>query len=190
VSTAPDVTAPDVTAPDVTAPDVTDAVDDVPADQVTDLLVALSRARRWLSRLAADPVGNVGSTGVSALAQVVRSGPLRLGDLAAREKVAPATLSRVVAGLVEHGYVERTPDPEDARAGLLTATAAGRQLLEESRARRSAELAARLRRLDHEERAAVLRAAAPLQKLVGLTDPPSGISPREPNPPGRRPAAG
>jgi DNA-binding MarR family transcriptional regulator len=154
------------TAVDGTAPEVREPGDDLPAERVTDLLIALSRARRWLSRLATDPVGNVGSTGVSALAEVVRSGPLRLGDLAAREKVAPATLSRVVAGLVEHGYVERTPDPEDARAGLLTATAAGRQLLEESRARRSAELIARLRRLDPEEQAAVLGAAAPLQKLV------------------------
>jgi DNA-binding MarR family transcriptional regulator len=151
-----------------TAPDGTVPVDEPPAEQVTELLVALSRARRWLSWLATDPVGNVGPTGVSALAEVARSGPVRLGDLAAHEKVAPATLSRVVAGLVEHGYVERTPDPQDARAGLLTATPAGRRLLEESRERRSAEMVERLRRLEPEERAAVLRAAAPLQKLVEL----------------------
>jgi DNA-binding MarR family transcriptional regulator len=136
------------------------------ADDVTELLVALSRARRWLSRLAADPVGNVGSTGVAALAEVIRSGPIRLGDLAAREKVAPATLSRVVAGLVEHGYVERSTDPEDGRAGLLTATAAGEQLLRDSRARRSAELAGRLQGLSEAERAAVLGAAPALRKLV------------------------
>lgn len=151
-----------------TAPDRADPIDDMPAEQVTELLIALSRARRWFSRLATDLVGNIGPTGVSALAEVVRSGPLRLGDLAAHEKVAAATLSRVVAGLVEHGYVERTPDPQDARAGLLTATPAGRRLLEESRERRSAELVARLRRLEPEERAAVLGAAAPLQKLVDL----------------------
>jgi DNA-binding MarR family transcriptional regulator len=140
--------------------------DDVRAEDVTELLLALSRARRWLSRLAADPVGHVGSTGVSALAEVVRSGPLRLGDLAAREKVAPATLSRVVSGLVEHGYVERTTDPEDGRAGLLTATPAGEQLLRDSRERRSAELLTRLRRLTDAERAAVLGAAPALRKLV------------------------
>lgn len=151
-----------------TGPDPAPAADDLPAEQVTELLFALARARRWLSRLATDPVGNVGSTGVSSLAEVVRSGPLRLGELAAREKVAPATLSRVVAGLVEHGYVERTTDPEDARAGLLTATDAGRQLLEESRDRRLAELLGRLRRLEPEERAAVLNAAVPLRKLVEL----------------------
>lgn len=145
----------------VTADDV-----DLPADEVTELLLALSRARRWLSRLATDPVGNVGSTGVSALAEVVRSGPIRLGDLAARERVTSATLSRVVAGLVDHGYLERTADPDDARAGLLSATPAGVQLLRESRERRSAELARRLRQLTPEERRAVLGAAPALQRLV------------------------
>jgi DNA-binding MarR family transcriptional regulator len=143
----------------------TDVVE-LPEEQVTELLIALSRTRRWLSRLTADQVNHVGSTGVSALAEVVRSGPLRLGDLAVRERVTPATLSRVVAGLVEHGYLERTTDPDDARAGLLTATPAGEQLLRDSRARRSAELAARLRRLSDDERAAVLSAAPALHKLV------------------------
>jgi DNA-binding MarR family transcriptional regulator len=139
---------------------------DLPPDEVTDLLVALSRARRWLSRLAADHGGHVGSTGVSALAEVVRSGPIRLGDLAARERVTPATLSRAVAGLVEHGYVERTADPDDARAGLLTATPAGVQLLHDSRERRSAEVVRRLRTLTPDERRAVLGAAPALRRLV------------------------
>jgi DNA-binding MarR family transcriptional regulator len=133
---------------------------------VTELLVALSRARRWLSRLATGEHSPVGASGVSALAEVVRSGPIRLGDLAAREGVAPATLSRVVAGLVEHGFVERSPDPEDARAGILTATPAGVAVLEESRRRRTAELVGRLERLTDEERDAVLDAAPALRRLV------------------------
>jgi DNA-binding MarR family transcriptional regulator len=153
-----------VSAPAEVAPEAAD----LPEERVTELLLALSRARRWLSRLAADQANHVGSTGVSALAEVVRSGPMRLGDLAARERVTSATLSRVVAGLVEHGYVERTPDPDDARAGLLTATPAGLQLLHDSRARRTAELAAGLRRLSDDERAAVLSAAPALRKLVDV----------------------
>jgi len=146
--------------------DVVGEAIELPQEQVTELLIALSRARRWLSRLTADQVNHVGSTGVSALAEVVRSGPMRLGDLAARERVTAATLSRVVAGLVEHGYLERTADPDDARAGLLSATPAGEQLLRDSRARRSAELASGLRRLSEEERTAVLFAAPALHKLV------------------------
>jgi DNA-binding MarR family transcriptional regulator len=143
------------------------AVQDLPVDaEVTELLVALSRARRWLSRLATDEHSPVGASGVSALAEVIRSGPIRLGDLAARERVAAATLSRVVAGLVEHGFVERTPDPGDARAGILTATPAGIEVLAESRRRRTAELVARLDRLTDAERDAVLGAAPALRKLV------------------------
>jgi len=142
----------------------------IPAEQLTELLVALSRARRWLSRLAGgDEPARVGASGVSALAEVIRSGPLRLGDLAARERIAPATLSRVVAGLVEHGYVTRSADPDDARAGLLTATPAGEQLLRDSRARRSAELEERLLALPADDRAAVLAAAPALRRLVDGT---------------------
>ena len=137
------------------------------AEQVTELLLALSRARRWLSRLAAgEEPAPIGASGVSALGEVVRSGPLRLGDLAARERIAPATLSRIVAGLVENGYVERSADPDDARAGLLTATPAGEQLLRNLRARRSAELEALLQALPDEDRRAVLAAGPALRRLV------------------------
>jgi DNA-binding MarR family transcriptional regulator len=133
---------------------------------VSELLVALSRARRWLTRLAGDEPALLGSSGVSALAAVARGGPLRLGDLAAREHITPATLSRVVAGLVEHGYVERTPDPDDARAGLLTVTPAGADLLHGLASRRAAELSARLDRLPAGEREALLAAVPALSRLT------------------------
>lgn len=139
---------------------------EVPTEQVTELLVALSRARRWLTRLATVQPARLGASGVSALAEIVSSGPLRLGDLAARERIAPPTLSRIVAGLVEHGYVERRPDPDDARAGLVAATAAGKALLVEMRAHRTAELTARLARLSEDDRAALLAAAPALRRLV------------------------
>jgi DNA-binding MarR family transcriptional regulator len=145
----------------VSAPDV-----DVPPAQVADLLLALSRARRWLSRLATDQPAPLGSSGVSALAEIRRSGPMRLGDLAAKERIAPPTLSRIVAGLVEHGYVERTPDPDDARAGLVRITPAGEELLGGLRSQRTSELSARLARLSPEDREALLSAAPALHRLL------------------------
>jgi DNA-binding MarR family transcriptional regulator len=133
---------------------------------VADLLLALSRARRWLSRLAGDQPAPLGSSGVSALAEIRRSGPIRLGDLATRERITPPTLSRIVAGLVEHGYVERTPDPDDARAGLVRATPAGEELLDDLRSRRAGELSARLERLPAADREALLAAAGALHRLL------------------------
>lgn len=139
---------------------------EVPVEQVTNLLVALTRARRWLTRLATEQPARLGASGVSALAEIVRSGPLRLGDLAARERVTPPTMTRIVAGMVEHGYVERRPDPDDARAGLVGATAAGKELLHALRSHRTAELTARLSRLSADDRAALLAAAPALERLV------------------------
>jgi len=136
------------------------------AEQVAELLVSLTRVRRWLTRLGLGESAPIGASGVSALAVVVRDGPLRLGDLAARERIAPATLSRVVAGLVDHGYVVRTADPDDARAGLLTATDAGRELVGTLRSHRAEQLAARLQRLAPEDRAALLAAGPALARLV------------------------
>ena len=52
-------------------------------------------------------------------------GPLRLGDLAAAEKIAPSTLTRLVTVLEERGYVERHPVPGDARASTLVITPDG-----------------------------------------------------------------
>ena len=139
---------------------------EVPRAQVADLLLALARTRRWVTRLAGDEPAPLGMSGVSALAEIRRSGPIRLGDLAARERIAPPTLSRVVAGLVEHGYVERTPDPDDARAGLVRITESGDELLTGLRSRRTTELAARLARLSEPDRAALLAAAPALHRLL------------------------
>jgi DNA-binding MarR family transcriptional regulator len=136
------------------------------AEQVAQLLVSLSRVRRWLGRLGPGGSAPIGASGVSALAEIARTGPLRLGDLAARERIAPATLSRVVAGLVDHGYVARTADPDDARAGLLTATDAGQELVSGLRSHRAGQLAARLQRLDPADRAALLAATPALARLV------------------------
>jgi DNA-binding MarR family transcriptional regulator len=145
---------------------VTAAGVEVPPQQVAELLLALARSRRFVTRLAGEEPAPLGMSGVSALAEIRRSGPMRLGDLAARERIAPPTLSRIVAGLVEHGYVERTPDPDDARAGLVRLTAAGEELLSGLRSRRTAELSARLARLAPEDRDALLGAAPALRRLL------------------------
>src|SRR6516162_7929014 len=83
---------------------------------VARLRVAIARLSRWLRR---HELAGLTPTQLSALATVDRIGPLRLGDLAAAEGIAPSTLTRLVTVLEERGYVERCPVPGDARASTL-----------------------------------------------------------------------
>ena len=83
-------------------------------------------------------------TQLAALATVEQAGPLRLGDLAAAEGIAPSTLTRLVAVLEELGYVRRDADPKDARASTLAITAEGHTMLERLRAENSALLTKRV----------------------------------------------
>src|ERR1700729_824370 len=94
---------------------------------VTRLRVALARLSRRLRR---HELAGLTPTQLSALATVEQAGPLRLGDLAAAEKIAPSTLTRLVTVLEERGYVQRHPVPGDARASTLVVTPEGHAILE------------------------------------------------------------
>ena len=104
----------------VTAPDEAGA--DAPAVDVTRLRVALARLAR---RLRKHELAGLTPTQLAALATVERSGPMRLGDLAAAEGIAPSTLTRLVTALEESDYVRRHADPSDARASTLAITPRG-----------------------------------------------------------------
>ena len=132
---------------------------------VTRLRVALARLSRRLRR---HEMAGLTPTQLAALATVEQSGPLRLGDLAAAEGIAPSTLTRLVAVLEELGYVRRDADPKDARASTLAITLLGHQTLERLRAENSALLAQRVMLLTPEQRSAL---AAALPALEALADP-------------------
>jgi DNA-binding MarR family transcriptional regulator len=135
------------------------------ADDVADRLAAvLGRLVRLLRRQV--PV-EIGPGSLAALGTLSRCGPMRLGDLAAREGVAPPTLTRMVATLEEAGYIVRRADPHDRRAVQVSITAEGLRTVVESRASRAAALIARMAALPDADRAA-LRAALPA--LEALSD--------------------
>lgn len=126
------------------------------------LYLALGRLVRALRSTG----GQLSAGSVSALATIAITGPIRAGDLAAREGVAAPTLSRILAILDELALIERTPDPEDGRSSLISLTAAGQAELGELRARRTAVLLDRMDRLDPEQRAALLAAVDALEALT------------------------
>lgn len=134
---------------------------------VTRLRVAIARLSRRLRR---HELAGLTPTQLAALATVERSGPLRLGDLAAAEGIAPSTLTRLVAVLEELGYVQRCADPKDARASTLAITTLGHETLERLRAEGTALLTQSLLLLTEEQRAA-LAAAVPALELLADPDP-------------------
>jgi DNA-binding MarR family transcriptional regulator len=129
---------------------------------VTRLRVAIARLSRRLRR---HELAGLTPTQLAALSTVERSGPLRLGDLAAAEGIAPSTLTRLVAVLEELGYVQRYADPKDARASTLAITPKGHQTLERLREEGTALLTQSLMLLTAEQRAALATALPALEQL-------------------------
>jgi DNA-binding MarR family transcriptional regulator len=142
---------------------------DVAVD-VTRLRVALARLSRRLRR---HDVAGLTPTQLAALATVEQSGPLRLGDLAAAEGVAPSTLTRLVSALEDSGYVRRCADPSDARASTLAITPLGHEMLERIRSETTLVLAESLRSLTPVQRSALASALPVLEQLAesGSADP-------------------
>jgi DNA-binding MarR family transcriptional regulator len=72
----------------------------------------------------------------SLLSVVVFGGPQPVTRLAAAEQVSPPAITKLVAALEADGLVVRQRSPTDRRVVLVTATPAGRRLLERGRAAR------------------------------------------------------
>lgn len=81
-------------------------------------------------------------------------------ELAAMECVSPPSMTRTVAGLVELGLVTRTDDPLDGRQVFISLTAQGVSLLSETRRRRDAWMASRLKGISVDEREVLVKATA------------------------------
>jgi DNA-binding MarR family transcriptional regulator len=103
---------------------------------------------------------------LSTLVSIEAHGPLRLGELAAREAVSAPTMTRVLAALDERGLIVRSQDPGDARSTLVALSPAGVEVLAEMRSRRTALVDARLARLTPQQRAALEAAIPALEAMV------------------------
>jgi DNA-binding MarR family transcriptional regulator len=72
----------------------------------------------------------------AALSVLVFGGPRSLTELAAAERVTPATMSKLVTAMEAEGLARRYPDVNDARSIRIEATAKARRILERGRSRR------------------------------------------------------
>jgi DNA-binding MarR family transcriptional regulator len=109
---------------------------------------------------------------LSALATIDHHGPLTLGALADHERVAPPSITKVVAKLEADGLVERATDADDRRVQRVTTTKAGRNLIAETRRRKTTWLTARIRELPADEQARLLAALDVLDHLAVQDDLP------------------
>ena len=165
MSTESVVTASRDEAGDPDAPDPAPGAErpEGPAVDVTRLRVALARLAR---RLRKHELAGLTPTQLAALATVERSGPMRLGDLAAAEGIAPSTLTRLVTALEDSGYVRRYADPSDARASTLTITPRGHDTLERLRSETTMVLTEGLSLLTPAQRAVLAEALPVLEQLA------------------------
>ncbi|MEU8524818.1 MarR family transcriptional regulator [Streptomyces sp. NPDC048629] len=89
---------------------------------------AIGAVKRGLAR--ALPVECQGGA-AAVLALVKHHGDMRIGRLAEVMAVDMSVCSRHVAHTVEHGWIERLPDPDDRRSRILRITPSGHDMLTE-----------------------------------------------------------
>ncbi|MER7766782.1 MarR family transcriptional regulator [Kitasatospora sp. NPDC096140] len=142
----------------------------LPADAVVRLRLVIGRLNRQMVRASGEQ--DLTAAQLSALARTEQHGPLRLGELAAREGVAVPSMVRTVTPLVAAGLIARTPDPLDGRSALLAPTPHGRDTLDRIRRERSALLARRSTRLTPDQCRQLEEALPLLELLLDEPDPP------------------
>ena len=131
-----------------------------------------NRIRPVLLRLARElrrevhPLGVTGGQ-VTLLIQIRRHAGIGVRDLAAREGISAAGMSGHVYRLERASLVERRPDAADRRRHGLHVTAEGERVLRLVKSRRTAWLAARLKRLSPDELRALAAAIEPLERVLG-----------------------
>jgi DNA-binding MarR family transcriptional regulator len=151
----------------VTEPAIDRGVDkDVDRDVDTELATRLRLAVGRLGRRIRLATNDVPPLQFSALATLDKHGPLRSGELAAREAVTAPTMTRVLAALAERGLIVREPDPTDARSVKVSLSKSGAETLNRIRSERTALLGARIARLTDEQRAALIAGLSALEALV------------------------
>jgi DNA-binding MarR family transcriptional regulator len=115
-----------------------------------------------------DEEAGMSASRLSALSVIAFAGPISLADLAAAEHVRPPTMSRIVENLVQDGLVTREVDSADRRMVRIAATPAGRELLDDGRARRVKAIGGRLQKLAESERRALHRGLELMERITRI----------------------
>lgn len=99
-------------------------------DSSAALVLQASRLIRIVRRNSHD----IPSASVRLLSLVDQYGTATIKDLAAADQCSQPTMTGLVNGLVERDWLQRQPNPADARSSLISLTASGKAELRQARA--------------------------------------------------------
>lgn len=123
-----------------------------PDDDLAEAFWAVARRLRHTTHETLAPHG-ITPAQARALGVLHRHGAMRLSELSEHLRIAPRSATEVADHLEERGLVERTADPSDRRATILSLGEHGRRTAEAVAAARRAEAMAFFGSLSARERA-------------------------------------
>jgi DNA-binding MarR family transcriptional regulator len=129
------------------------------------VLLAVVRLNRRMRSQGANRA--VPSTLISALDTLRRYGALTPSRLAEYERIAPPTMTKIVAELEDAGLISRRAHPTDRRRAILGITESGAEMLAGEASAKEHWLARRLAVLAPDERATLTEAIGILDRLCG-----------------------
>jgi DNA-binding MarR family transcriptional regulator len=100
------------------------------ASDAVRLATAVSRLRSRIRTEAGMRSTGIPISQLAVLGRVIDEGPTTAAALAAGEHVTQQAIAQSLATLKERGLVDKQADPGDGRKSLVTATAAGRELMD------------------------------------------------------------
>lgn len=103
---------------------------------------------------------------MSALSTLYREGPMSAGDLAARERVRPPSVTPTINNLQAAGLISKEEHPSDGRQVVVAVTEAGRARVDADVAARERWLSQQLSGLTAEQRDLLAKAAALIDDLA------------------------
>jgi len=150
----------------------------MPSQESSDLLIALGAViKRVRNRPLAENSALHGvpfaPRHVSTLLQIGQNGPIGMSELAERMNVSLATMSQVVTDLEDWGVVERNTDPADRRRTLVSVAPEHRPAIRTLFEQRLRPLDRALRRLEPDERLALIRGLTVLAEELDRNDRPT-----------------
>ncbi len=92
------------------------------------------------------------------------------GALAAKERVQPPSMTRVIASLTDLDLVERNPHPTDGRQIIVSLSPAGRALIADEASAREAWMTEQLSTLTEEQLVVLTRAVAIMKQIVAESE--------------------